>query len=382
MKQDTFIPELSLDRNSTEPLARQIVTGIETALKRQRPASGVRILPERQLAELFDIARPTVHRAYEELTERGLLQTAEGKRGIFVADDLRRKLCPPFPVIGVIIPCRFSEFTQQETQFRLDVISGIIDRASELEHSVMMLQLPGFDASAEEVQNWIGHHAARLEGLIHLGARSIRDDRPLKTILTQNRIPQIFFAGHCNSPAVSEIYCNPAPAIRNLADCLLEQGHRNALLIGHYRPQEEMFQELQYEDITRTHSAFRIFNDAGLTVLPEDHLVGWRTPENLKELLRAALDRPQPPTVIFTRRDVTAFTVIRLLKELGCKVPEEVSVVGCDGLSDGAESDPPLTTLRIPLHQMARLCVDELLRHGSKRTIRLEASLLMRGSTR
>ncbi len=382
MQSSIFTPELVLDRNSTEPLARQIVCGIETALKRQRPESGARILPERQLAELLDVTRPTVHRAYGELMDKGLLQAPEGKRGIFVANDLRRKLSPPFPVIGIIIPREFSEFMKEETIFRIDVIGGIADRASELEHSVIMLQLPAPDSSDEVVQQWIKHHAARLEGIIHLGARSIVDDRPLKAILKQRQLPQIFFAGHCSEPAVSEIYCDISPATRNLADYLLEQGHRRAILIGHYRPLDIMFRELEYEDVTRTHRAFDIFNTAGLEVLPEDHYLGWNDEQHLKELLRVSLERPQPPSVIFTRRDTTALAVIPLLKGLGKRIPEDISIIGCDGLNDGAESDPPLTSLRIPLKQMARSCVDELLKHGPRRSVRFEASLLLRNSVR
>lgn len=382
MRPDDFIPELMLNRGSTEPLARQISVGIEMALKRQRPPEGARILPERQMAEWLEVTRPTVHRAYGELMAKGLLQIPVGKRGIFVAGDLRRKLSSPFPAIGVIVPRDFSEFMQEETIFRLDVIGGIIDRASELKYSVMMLQLPPVDAGEDAVMEWIDHHAARLEGIIHLGARSVIDDRPLKTILPQQRIPQIFFGGRSSVPTVGGIHCNPEAAIRNLADYLLEQGHRRALLVGHYRPQKEMFQELRYEDITRTYSAFRIFNEAGLKVAPDNHIVDWRDEKTLRERLRAALENPEPPSIIFTRRDVTAFLVMRLLKEFGKQVPGDISIVGCDGLSDGASAEPPLTTLRIPLRQMARCCVDELLKHEPKRDICFEASLLIRNSVR
>jgi LacI family transcriptional regulator/LacI family repressor for deo operon, udp, cdd, tsx, nupC, and nupG len=50
-------------------------------------------------------------------------------------------------------------------------------------------------------------------------------------------------------------------------------------------------------------------------------------------------------TAIFVTNDLAAIGAIRALKDMGLRVPEDVSVIGCDGLSLGEYCDPRLTTL-------------------------------------
>ena len=54
---------------------------------------------------------------------------------------------------------------------------------------------------------------------------------------------------------------------------------------------------------------------------------------------------PNPPDAIFTVNDLTATGVLKVLKKLGKRVPDDISVIG---FSDGLVStvtDPPLTTV-------------------------------------
>jgi DNA-binding LacI/PurR family transcriptional regulator len=50
---------------------------------------------------------------------------------------------------------------------------------------------------------------------------------------------------------------------------------------------------------------------------------------------------------------VQALGVYRAAREAGLRIPEDVSVVGFDDLPVGAWVDPPLTTVRRPLAEMA-----------------------------
>jgi len=49
------------------------------------------------------------------------------------------------------------------------------------------------------------------------------------------------------------------------------------------------------------------------------------------------------------------------LERLGLRVPDDISVVGYDGIREGAESRPPLTTVRQPLKEIGQKCVEVLL---------------------
>ncbi|GAB2712760.1 LacI family DNA-binding transcriptional regulator [Kitasatospora kifunensis] len=100
------------------------------------------------------------------------------------------------------------------------------------------------------------------------------------------------------------------------------------------------------------------------------------------ELLRPA-DRP---TAVFTGNDMQALGVYEAARELGLRIPEDLSVVGFDDLPVARWVGPPLTTVRQPLTEMAeaatRMVID-LARGNPPSTLRMDlaTSLVERSST-
>ncbi len=66
----------------------------------------------------------------------------------------------------------------------------------------------------------------------------------------------------------------------------------------------------------------------------------------------ALMRLPDPPTAIFASNDAEAFGALDALRDLGLRVPEDVSLVGFDDIPAAAETRPPLTTVRQPLMDM------------------------------
>ena len=56
-----------------------------------------------------------------------------------------------------------------------------------------------------------------------------------------------------------------------------------------------------------------------------------------------------------------ALGAIRALKDIGLHVPEDISVIGFDGLTYSRYSIPRLATIRQDTAMMAKKCVDDLL---------------------
>lgn len=61
---------------------------------------------------------------------------------------------------------------------------------------------------------------------------------------------------------------------------------------------------------------------------------------------------------IFTINDFTALDVIEELKLIGKSVPEDVQVIGFDGIKMAVERNTPVTTIRQPLELMAQKAVE------------------------
>jgi len=77
---------------------------------------------------------------------------------------------------------------------------------------------------------------------------------------------------------------------------------------------------------------------------------------------KVLLGRCPDLTAIFAVSDVTALGAMRALRDLGKRVPEDISVMGYDGVAIGQYSLPRLATVRQDTQQLAERGVDALLR--------------------
>lgn len=73
--------------------------------------------------------------------------------------------------------------------------------------------------------------------------------------------------------------------------------------------------------------------------------------------LRRLMAMPNPPDAVFCINDQMAIGAIRAAHELGARVPEDVAILGIDGIADGTFSVPSLTTIEPDRHAIATLAV-------------------------
>ncbi len=88
--------------------------------------------------------------------------------------------------------------------------------------------------------------------------------------------------------------------------------------------------------------------------------------------------RPDPPTAVIAINDITALGVCSGVRELGLRVGHDVSVVGYDDIALATLCEPPLTTVRQPLPELARSALREVLHEGSVESSSAGTSVLIR----
>ena len=97
------------------------------------------------------------------------------------------------------------------------------------------------------------------------------------------------------------------------------------------------------------------FEARGIEVVPElvktSHFDGSLAFEQTKALLKL----PQPPTAIWAGNDTIAFSVLEAARDLGVRVPEQLSVIGFDDIPTAARVTPALTTIRQPLQKIGEM---------------------------
>lgn len=100
---------------------------------------------------------------------------------------------------------------------------------------------------------------------------------------------------------------------------------------------------------------------AGLAVPDARRAAGSYRFESGVEAGRQLLARKDRPTAIFSSNDEMAAGIIHTARELGIRVPEELSILGFDDSATATHMWPQLSTVRWPIYAMGQLAAKKLL---------------------
>ena len=125
--------------------------------------------------------------------------------------------------------------------------------------------------------------------------------------------------------------------MRDLTSYVYEQGHRK---IAYIHGLESAVTQ------SRLSSFYRTLQGYGVTV-PDEYVVTspYRDTDAAFATTNRLLDLPDPPTCIFYPDDFAAFGGINAIRQRGLRIPEDVSVVGYDGIEIARRISPVLTTI-------------------------------------
>jgi LacI family transcriptional regulator, galactose operon repressor len=140
---------------------------------------------------------------------------------------------------------------------------------------------------------------------------------------------------------------------REAGEILLEAGHRRIAFIN--GPHDN------YASEARLRGFRAALERHGVDLDPE--LLRWGTgrPDGGYEHALRLLALPKPPSAIFCWNDRTAFGAFDAIKELGLRIPQDVSVLGYDDQDLAAYTHPALSTMALPQYEMGRWACERLL---------------------
>ena len=134
---------------------------------------------------------------------------------------------------------------------------------------------------------------------------------------------------------------------------LAERGHRRIAFLGRVGggPVYEL----------RRRGFARAMGEHGLAVEDEWLIDIPPTREGGRAGVRAALALRNRPTAAICYNDIVAFGALSELGEQGLRAGSDFSIVGFDGIADGAHSNPPLTTVSVNPARLGASAADLLL---------------------
>ena len=219
-------------------------------------------------------------------------------------------------------------------------------------------------------------HEKRARGFIFVGSRV--DSRT--QVLRGLEAPLVFAtvpARELALPRVASVAVDDRRMGRLAMETLIQAGHRRIAIFGGSRNQGDALAE-------RYLGAREACEAAGV---PFDESRYVETRFSLPDAYgaaRAFFPTRGDTTAVFAMSDLVAMGVIRALKDMGRRVPEDVSVFGFDGIEMGKYFLPSLTTIVQPQEEIARKSVEVLLEMmtggGTGRHITLPAALARRES--
>lgn len=128
------------------------------------------------------------------------------------------------------------------------------------------------------------------------------------------------------------------------------------------------------------------YSAAGQAV-PEGYVVTTDfTQQGGVEGARILLSLPNPPRAILCSNDLMALGVIRVARERGLRVPEDLAVMGVDDIAFAELANPALSTVRLRVDALGRACGELLLERlsgrwsGAARNMVLPHELVLRES--
>ena len=179
-------------------------------------------------------------------------------------------------------------------------------------------------------------------------------------------------------PNLSMVGVDDRAAAYQAVSYLIQQGHRKIAVLGG--------PATSYPSMMRRQGAQQAMEDAGIRF--EDKLYGLSNYdfESAYHAMNGLLARRAEFTALFAMSDVIAFGAIRALVIAGLRVPEDVSVIGFDGITMSRYCVPVMTTIVQPSEQIALQSIELLVRqieHGTPaQTVTLQPELQQGESVR
>ncbi len=304
----------------------------------------------RDVAKKLNLSITTVSRAldgYDDVAEttRRLVIDAARKLGYSpnrAARQLRRQKAE---TIGFILPAGAQHFAEP---FFTEFIAGLGNELSSRNYDLLVSAVASEKDEHEMYKRWA--NGGKVDGFI-LNRLRLHDWRV--QFLSKQHIPfaTLDYTGKGQYPCIR---VDGADGFVELIGHVHQNGFQKLAFIGgpenlvnQAERLEWFYQAIQFHGLALDN---RLITTADLTSAG-----GFLSAIELLSL-------PDPPDAILCVNDETAFGVLHAAHRKDLEIGRQLAVAGFDGVQDAKHSEPPLTTLDIPVFDIARQLVDMLLK--------------------
>ncbi len=324
----------------------QIEEELKALILEEKIKPGEKMPSENVLSKQYGVSRQTVRKAISDLVNEGFVYAVQGS-GTYCSDASRFK--KDSKDIAVVM-------TYLSDYIFPKVISGIDSVLSENGYSIVLKNTN--NSRTREIKCLEELIEKNIDGIIIEPSKSnvFCKHKDLYDRLDKYGIPYIFIQG---SYSVMEdkphVIMDDEQGAYLLTGYLISQGHKN--IIGVFKSDDTQGQN-------RHKGYAKALAKAGLTYDPEN--VIWFYTEdravhpytNLQKMIKSG----KKVDAIVAYNDQIAFHLIKAIRELGLKVPQDISITGYDNSQPAANTDITLTTIVHPQQELGKIAAQMLLK--------------------
>ncbi len=295
-----------------------------------------------------------------------------------VSEQARNKILQVVDKYGFVLNNNAKQLKQQDSKVIVILVKGtsniLLNSLLEsiqrrIEHSQYTSSVSVLDEYDNEAQQaYRIYYQRKPIGIIFLGGNPER----FKEDFTKIKIPCVLISNQADNVEnnnLSSVSTDDTPAAMYSNDHLIKNGHTKIGVIGGNIENSEI-------SLRRYNGFAQSMKNAGLPFDFEKSYVTTKYSfEGGAKAAKELIEKYPELTAIFTMSDAMAIGAIRQLTDMGYSVPEDISIIGFDGLPMTEYYCPRLTTIRQSKETLARDGF-EILRNCIERNARSEHKLI------
>lgn len=201
-------------------------------------------------------------------------------------------------------------------------------------------------------------------------------DAEIRRRIIDTDCPVVFLDQEETGPKMSSVLFESYKQGRMAAEYLLGLGHRDLMHVyGLHR---------NYDSCQRESGFFDALKSADIPFRPENLLEGrFERAAAFREMRRYLQEGHKLPDAIFASNDLSAIGCIQALQESGIRIPEDISIIGCDDNLLCSFISPNLTTIRTNTPNLGTQAAEEVFRliaQDNGQIIRIPGNIIVRRS--
>ena len=307
---------------------------------------GDRLPTVRQVAQERGFSTTPVKMAFQRLEQEGLVFRRRGA-GTFVGP--RPSSLPRTLEIGVVFR-PLPKWTNFDN-YGLRLFQGIHEAVNAEQHRTLLVTRS--DETPYDPEEQLPHQFLEYPPQAYVLDEHVPDG--LVQLYVATGRPVVTVNRRCDVAGAGSVYRDDAEAGKIAAEQIWQAGHRITSCIFRQDPTGHAARE----SFVRTMTELGAPPGSGYVQHADPHLLG----KQQVDARFAGIMAQQPmPTAIFVTNDRTAYAFMRWARQVGLRIPEDVSLVGNLDLAFAAEIVPRLSTVRFEPEQVGAQAVRQAIR--------------------